>query len=348
MNAPRSLGSLIGLMLIASVLLGCGLFDRLARPSASAPVASAGASVEAFATDLGKVYGLAFDGDGNLLATGTQGSKSVVWKLDSRGAKSIVAEISDPPDVLAALGISNHSQYLANLAVDGQGNIWITSLHHGACFVVSQDGQVTKVYLNSAMSISIREDTHFYPQGVAWDGKARKLYIITSGPQSAFAPGTDVYHLRTLSGNPDQDVREIKDTGNHAVKVMDNDGILLKEPGNGLLANNSAVYFIGQKALYAVSADGKLKMFGEEAKDMTLWGGAADDRGNIYLAANGKDYDPTSSPQAKGVIFKLDSQGKANVFLKDTTQPLGLAVRGGYLYIADRATGNILKVKVEQ
>ncbi len=347
MNAPRSLYSLIGLTLTASVLLGCGLFDRLAQRSASAPVASAEASVETFATGLGKVYGLAFDASDNLLATGTQGDTSVLWKLDSRGAKSVVAEISDPPDVLAALGISNHSQYLANLAVDGQGNTWITSLHHGACFVVSQDGQVTKVYLNSAMSISIREDVHHYPQGVAWDGKAHRLYIITSGPQSAFAPSTDVYHLRTLSGNPSQDVHEINDTGKNAVKVLDNDGILLKEPGNGLLADNSTIYFIGQKALYAVSADGELKMFGEEAKDMTLWGGAIDDGGNIYLAANGKDYDPTSSSQAKGVIFELDSQGKANIFLKDVAQPLGLAVHGGYLYIADRATGSIMKVKLE-
>ena len=47
------------------------------------------------------------------------------------------------------------------------------------------------------------------------------------------------------------------------------------------------------------------------------------------------------------MIFKLDSQGKTNVFLKDAAQPLGLAVHSGYLYIADRATGNIMKVKLE-
>jgi DNA-binding beta-propeller fold protein YncE len=337
--------TLVGLMLVAATLLGCGcgLFDWLAKRSAPA---SAVANVQTFATGLGKVYGLAFDEAGNLFATGSQGEQSVVWKIDSGGTKAVFATIADPTDVFSALGIANHSRRLANLAVSGKGSIWITSLDHGACFAVPQDKQVMKTYLNSEMSISVRGDIHYYPQGVAWDGDARKLYIITSGPKSAFDLANNVYHIQTLTGDPAQDVRQIQDTGGHTVNVVANDGILLEEPGNGLLAKNSVLYFIGQNALYEVPTNGKLKRVGGESKELTLWGGAIDDSGNIYLSANGKDYEPGSDSRGKGMILRLDAESQRSVFLKDVAQPLGMAFRDGYLYIADRATGSIVRVNV--
>jgi hypothetical protein len=107
-----------------------------------------------------------------------------------------------------------------------------------------------------------------------------------------------------------------------------------------------ALYFIGQNALYEVQAEGNLNIVGDELKKYTLWGGTADNMGNIYLSANSKGYDPEDGTKEEGMVLKMDQEGEYSVIIRDIAQPLGMTFRDGYLYIADRSTGNILKVRV--
>jgi sugar lactone lactonase YvrE len=135
------------MLVLVSLMCGCISSPELGTDDGSISEAEVGV----FAFGLGKVYGLAFDEEGNLFATGTDGDKAVIWKINQDGEKVIFAEIKDQGDVLSDVGIACHSGHLANLAVDGFGNIWITSLQNGACFVVERDKEYSKIYLNSKL-----------------------------------------------------------------------------------------------------------------------------------------------------------------------------------------------------
>jgi hypothetical protein len=313
--------------------LACNLYGTAANTPADE------LEVEVFASDLGNVYGLAFGEEGYLFATGTDGDRNVLWKIDPNGEKELFAEIADQGDVLSDAGLAAHARYLANLAIDGEQNVWITSRRQGACFVVADDGEVTKIYLNGHMSITA-QDTLEYSHGVAWDGEAGQLYIVTSGPLSAYSTNF-VEHVRTLTLDEVRDITENKN------KVMNNKGAETPEKGNGLLKTKDAVYFIGQEILYEIKPDGQLKPVGKKVKAMTLWGGAANGEGTIYLSANDASYTPEEGQGENGAILKMDREGKYTVLIDDIGQPLGVAFQGGYLYIADRASGSILKIEVK-
>ena len=291
-----------------------------------------------FVTDLGNVYGIAFDEEGYLFATGTEGDKYVVWRIDQNGEKEMFVELLDRGDALSDAGLAAHAPYLANLAIDGEHNIWITSRRQGACFVATPERDAFKTYLNGYMSITL-QDALAYSQGVVWDGGTNHLHIITSGPESEY--GTKLReHIRTLA------LDEINDIVLNKSKTVNNTGFEIQEKGSGLIWGQGILYLLGQQALYEVKADGELEQVGTEAKGMTLWGGAADGGGAIYLAANDADYTPEEAQGENGLVLKVDSKGKQTVLLEDVGQPLGMAYQGGYLYIADRATGSILRVEI--
>jgi hypothetical protein len=335
MNHPnkQSIFTISIVVILMSMSLACTLYGTTANTPTDE------LETEIFASDLGNVYGLAFDEEGYLFATGTDGDKNVLWKIDPNGEKELFAEIADQGDVLSDAGLAAHARHLANLAIDGEQNIWITSRRQGACFVVADDGEVTKIYLNGHMSITA-QDTLEYSHGVAWDGEAGQLYIVTSGPTSAYSANF-VEHVRTLPLNEVRDIIENKS------QVMSNKGAEIPEKGNGLLKTTEAVYFIGQEVLYEIKPDGQLEPVGKKVKAMTLWGGAADSEGSIYLSANDAGYTPEEGKGENGAILKVDREGKYTVLMGDIGQPLGMAFQGGYLYIADRASGSVLKIEVK-
>ncbi len=325
------------LTLLACRLLG-GLSQKLPIPAAKATV---------FASDLGKLYGLAFDPSGHLYAVGTDGDRSVLWKITPDGQKESFAQIVDQGDVLSDGGLAAHSRSLANVAVDDYGHVWLTSNKHGAGFVVSPDRKVTKFYLNGQLSISL--DKERSPEGVAWDGGTRRLYLITSGPTSDYSYDNKNF-IATLTVSPEPGVFAaemiaVTDSAGNKVKAINNAGLLLEKSGNGLMIGpGSILYFIGLDALYEVRSGGDLKQFGETFEKENLWGGAADNEGYLYLSSNVKTYDPEQGSEGQGIVWRLDSQGKRVVYVEGVAEPMGLAFRHGFLYIADRATGRILKV----
>jgi hypothetical protein len=303
---------------------------------------------EIFCAGLGKVYGLAFDGEGKLFAAGTEGEHGVVWTISPDGLKQIFAELKDAGDVLSEAGLAGHSRTPANLAVDGCGNVWVTSSSHGAGFVVAPDRTATKFYVNRYLSMSVKADVR-YPQGVAWDKEQKKLYLITSGPTSAFTIDNKSFittlTASTAPGVYAEEMINVADSGGRQVRAFENRGVLLEGKGNALLVGpDSVLYFLGEDAPYALNSSGHLDRFGEPFQGQTLWGGAADNQGHIYLSANTSAYDPLRDGEGKGTVWRLDSKGERIAYVEGVKEPMGLAFNNGFLYIANRAEGNILRV----
>jgi sugar lactone lactonase YvrE len=335
-------GHTIYAILVCALLIPASLACTVCGPMVNGPLTSSteanSVEPEAFAVDLGSVYGLAFDEEGYLFAVGSKGDTSVLWRIDPNGEKELFAEILDRGDKLSDAGLAAHASFLASVAIDGERNVWITSRRQGACFVVTPDKDALKIYLNGYMSVTL-QDTLEYSQGVAWDADSEQLHIITSGPESAY--GTVFReHIRALT------LDEINNITVNESKTMNNTGVEIQEKGNGLVQGRDALYLIGRQALYEVKADGELKKAGVNARGMTLWGGVADGEGAMYLAANDADYTPEEGLGKSGLILKMDSEGKQTVLLEGIGQPLGMAFRGGYLYVADRATGSILRIEI--
>jgi len=195
MRHPKHQLTFFFLIILLLTSLACRLLGGLSQ---KLPIPAAQATV--FAADLGQVYGLAFDSSGNLYAVGAASGQSVLWKISPNGQKERLAEIVDRGDVLSDGGLAAHARALANVAVDDYGHVWLTSNKHGAAFVVSSDGQVTKFYLNGQLSISL--DKERPPEGVVWAGGARQLHLITSGPTGDY--NYDNKHfIATLTTSPE-------------------------------------------------------------------------------------------------------------------------------------------------
>jgi WD40 repeat protein len=194
----------------------------------------------------------------------------------------------------------------------------------------------------------------YFPQGVAWDAEAGRLYLITSGPErAASADYENFITALTVSQQPGvlaQEVIVVKDTAGNRVKAIKAAGMVLKETGSGLIAGpGSTLYFLGTDTLFQVSlADGSLNRIGEPFAGQHLWGGAIDSGGTIYLSSNVAGYDPEEGGAGQGTIWRLNSDGTREAMVEGIAAPLGLVWRNGYLYIADRATGSIFKVAATQ
>jgi outer membrane protein assembly factor BamB/sugar lactone lactonase YvrE len=335
------------ILLTLSVLVCISLACKLGLTTAQKlPIVASKAEI--FASDLGTVYGLAFDQNGVLFAVGSDGERNVLWKIGPDGAKEIFAEIKDKGDVLSEAGLAYHSGALANLAVDGYGNIWIASSKHGAGFVVGPDGLATKFYVNTRLSMSV-EDEKNYPHGVTWEASSQKLYIVTSGPTSDFDyTNKNFITPLTVSAAPGiyaEEIIEISDTGSNQVKAVPNQGFPLSEEGNGLLAgSDGTLYYLGKNTLFTVPDEGELVQFGEPFEGQTLWSGAADNQGYLYVSTNAEGYDPIKGGEGQGTVWRIDAKGERVVYVEGVESPLGLAFYNGNLYIADRAKGNILRV----
>lgn len=309
---------------------------------------SKGIKIETYSTDLGKVNGVAFDKSGNLFATGTSDKANVIWKVTPNGNKEVFSIVTDAGDVLSALGISNHSEKMAQITVDSAGKLWVSSMRHAGSFVVTPDGKTTKVYLNNRMSISFQEGME-YPYGCVYNPETDKVYIVTSGPKRDYS--TDNYHfINNITPAEDklcEELKMIKDTGHHDVATIANKGISLEGPSHGLInGKNSQLYVIGKDSLFEVVEGKEIKKVNVDFGDVSLWAGAVDEKGNIYLTTNVKDYSPDESKETKGSILKLSPDKAVSVFTRNVGQPLGIAYRDGSLYVADRLSGTVLRINL--
>jgi hypothetical protein len=336
----RSLFSLLVAILLLSTL-ACSKIGWLAPRATGEP--------EVFASGLGQVYGLTFDDKGTLFAVGSTEGRPVVWRIDAKGEKQVWAEIVDQGDVLSDAGFALHSRQLANLAVDSSANLWITSLQHGAGFVVSEGGEVSKVYMNTYLSMSA--DDEILPQGVALDRRAGTLYVVTSGPTSHYSTDNE-HHLSILTQDPSgqlpaQEVKTIGDSAGNAVLALPNVGTAIEQTVRGLFVGpDDKLYLIDRNALYPVDPTGALSEPVWTFAGRTLWGGVMDRRGNIYVSSNAADYDPRDAIEGRGHIDKITPQGAHEVFMKGIEQPLALAYWEGRLFIADRATQSVWVIDV--
>jgi hypothetical protein len=312
------------------ILAGC--FASTASVSTQRP--------EVYISGLGGGYGLAFDPENNLYAVGKDNAASVVWKITGKDSKEVYSVLSFNDPIMSMLGVTSGLEQ--NMAVDGFGNIWMTSSMNGQCYVAAKGKQARIVYLNSQVSVSF--DVKGDSKGVAWDADNNKLYIITSGPESSFSNKLD-HHLTTLTpsaGNFAQELGTASNGWNQQPLYIEDDGIPLDQPGIGLIkAKSSLLYFIGDNQLYIIGNDGKIEKFGSAFGGLSLKGGTADDNGNLYVSANTKG----NEDDGKGVIYKIDKSGKASLLLKDIGKPLGLAFNNGYLYIMEGKSGSILRLK---
>lgn len=301
-------------------------------------IASAGSQGDftVYSSGLGNVYGIAFDATGNLYATGTVQEKVVLWKIGKDGQKSVFSELRDDVDAMGMIGIATHTKHLTNLSVDGQGNIWIASSQHGACFIVTSAGEMFKVYLNKEYSMSVDEKS--VPSGITWDNKTGKLYLITSGPDGKYSTN-NVHHIAAFDDCENGYGETLFAGDNKSLRFVENTGTAINETAVDLLKeDDSPLYLLGLTALYEVQFGGNLKMIGKPFNGLTPFSGTVVD-GTIYFSAKDKS--------GKGYIYKMDSKGNMSVFSEGGDQPGGLAYQEGFLYVADKAGERILKKRIK-
>jgi len=117
------------------IILSTSLLAMLLTMSCSESI-----TVETYASNLGKVYGITLDKSGNLYVTGTKDKANVIWKISADGNPEVFSEVTDEGDVFTALGIANHSENLGQLCFDIKGKLWISSTRHAGAFVVTPEG----------------------------------------------------------------------------------------------------------------------------------------------------------------------------------------------------------------
>ncbi|MBN2135713.1 MAG: hypothetical protein JW737_08295 [Acidobacteria bacterium] len=303
---------------------------------------------ETYASNLGKVYGITFDNAGILYAVGTKGEANVIWKVQPGSEPQVFTTLSDEGDVLAPLGLSNHSQNMAQLTFDSKGKLWVASTRHAGSFAITPDGKATKVYLNTNMSVSIQEGME-YPNGCMFDPASNKIFIITSGPKGGY-DYTNVHKVSAITPSDSslcEELKMIKDTGYHDVATIPNKGIKWEGPARGIMtAADSKVYVIAKDALYEVKSNNSLEKADINFGDVSLWAGISDDKGNMYFSVNNNEFTPADPGKDKGYILKVTPDKNVSVLVQDIGQPLGLAYRDKALYIADRLSGGIIKVNL--
>lgn len=338
---------LVALSLI--VLAGCSLpvAERTSstaeqtEPAAEQPYA---ATPEVFAAGLGGGYGLAFDAKNSLYATGKDRGYSVVWKITGQDKKEVFATLDYKDPIAKLFGLSSGKETETNIAVDSAGNVWMTGSMNGQCYVAAKDTDARVVYLNKELAVSAdvaEKDT----KGVVWDEKSGKIYLVASGSVPGKTYSKDIVcHLVSLTPTADGFAAELNTNRNGwspAPLYIKNDGTLLEQPGVALAkAKNSPLYLIGNDRLYILSEDGKSSAFGRAFNGFQLYGGTADESGNVYTSANSK----TDPDNGKGAIYKIDRTGKASLLLENIGKPLGLAWNSGYLYIMDGAGDRVLRL----
>ncbi len=286
---------------------------------------------------LGSVYGLAFSASGALLASGTEGDSSVIWTVGEDGKASRYVELVDPREALSVIGISVHSRYAADMAVDDAGNLFIATRLPAGAFIVTADKSVRKIYLNMEYAVSLEEKDP--PHGVAYDAQGGKLFLVTSGPKSATST-TQVTHLAGLPFDRGLGDYEGFFTGDHDdIFFVKNAGITLAfKPVALAKAPNGALFCVSRNAVYRI--DGEKAVQVAALDGLSAWGAAADSAGNLYVTANAAGYSPGAG-SGKGQILKFDAKGKRSLVSKSVQEPLGIAIRKGRLYVADFATQSV-------
>jgi hypothetical protein len=298
------------------------------------------------ASGLGDVYGLDFDKDGNLFAVGSDDRGAVLWKILPGGKKEIYARVKDPVDVLWLSGMSSHSKYLTQMAIDDKGNAWIASSLYGAGFIISADTRkMIKLYLN--MDYSLVEDSEPDPYGVAWDGIQKRILLVTNGPADQYGI-EQIHHIHSIHFNSlTNDYEGLYTGSNDSIYFTGNDGVKIPFMGRGLMTSEHfPVLFIGENCVYKVSDDGDFSKIGDKLEAESLWSGVSDQKGNMYLTANDKDYEPGKG-NSEGCIYRLTPEGKYKILTKEIKEPLGIAINEGSIYISDRSKGRIVKMKLD-
>jgi sugar lactone lactonase YvrE len=292
---------------------------------------------------LGGGYGLAFGPEDILYATGKDGDNAVLWKITEAKEKEVYA-ILDYDDPIAELMGSAGME--TNITVDGVGNVWISGKINGQGYAVSKSREPRVIYLNQHISAPFqpKEDD---VKGIAWDEETGKLYIITSGPTSRYVIDA-VRHLTTLTPSADSFAKELGTDYNGWSKpplYIKNEGILIEQPGIALVkAKGSPLFLIGHDRVFTLPGSGKAEPFGKPFTGMCLYGGAADESGNLYVSANNNE----KPDNGKGAIYKYNKSGNAILLLADVGNPLGLAWHKGYLYIMDNMGDRILRLKTKE
>ncbi len=297
------------------------------------------------ASDLGNVYGLDFDKNGNLFAVGSDDQGSVLWKIASDRGKELYVRIEDPVEALSVAGISVHSKYLSQVAIDETGNVWISSSQYGACFIITaKNKNVIKLYLNTEYSISLEDDD--FPFGVTWDGIQKRILLVTNGPEDQYST-KNIHHIHAIHFNAaTSDYDGLYKGSKESIYFTKNDGTIVPFMGRDLIkSKSSSLFFVGSNCVYKVKESGDFNSIGKKQETKSFWAGTMDEKDNLYLTANKKDY-KIGTGNSRGYVYRLTPAGNYELLTTEIKEPLGIAINNGLLYITDRSKGAIVVMKL--
>jgi len=288
------------------------------------------------ASGLGNSYGIGISNEGHLFATGTHEGKNVVWQIMKDSTPQVYTILRDNIDAMGELGIAAHAQKLANLAVDSENQIIVTSTVHGACFLVTPEARMYKVYLNKQYSMSVQDiGVH---TGVAWDPATNILFLVTSGPESRHST-KNAHHIAQLKDASAGYKNSLtSESDNRLLRFVDNKGTRIKEESVGLVISpDSTLYILGPHDLYILNQAGKPEKVARPDSSWTFYGGTMPGE-SLFLSVE--------TEGRGGEILKLDAAGTFTSVYDKIEHPRGMTHDDNYLYIIDGGKGEIIKMPV--
>jgi len=298
--------------------------------------------------------GVAVDGDGNLYVTDTD--NHTIRKITPAGVVTTLAGTAESSGSADGTGADARFSYPVGVAVDGDGNLYVTDRQNHTIRKITPAGVVTTL-AGTAESSGSADGTgadarFYYPYGVAVDGDGN-LYV-TDTDNHTIRKITPAGVVTTLagtagsSGSADGTGADARFSGPVGVAVDGDGNLYVTDNDNNAIRKITPAGVVttlaGTAGSYG-SADGT----GADARFSGPVGVAVDGDGNLYVTDTDNHTIRKITPA--GVVTTLagtaGSYGSADGRgpLARFSGPVGVAVDGdGNLYVTDRQNHTIRKI----
>ncbi|MDD7813452.1 serine/threonine-protein kinase PknD [Mycobacterium sp. CSUR Q5927] len=258
---------------------------------------------------------------------------------------SSASAVASPPQEVLSFTDLDYRLSPAGVALDGDGNVYVTS--------EGMQGRVVKLAAGSDATAVLPFSDHYQPRGLAVDGDGNVYFSDVNN--RVVKLGSDSHTVLPFAGLDDPDGVAVDSDGNVYVADRGSDLVLRLESGSNV---QTVLPFVGLHKPVGVAVDSagnvyvtdtgnnrvlKLAAAGDEqvvlpfAGIVSPWGIAVDDGGDVYV-----------TERSRNKVVKLSAGAAIPEVLPFTglNAPLDVAVdKHGNVYVADRGNDRVVMVE---